>query len=90
MVFRGREVAPWAWGSGHKQAESSIETISTKHGSRPMGGQDMTTVPIDEDLTKMMPLPWVCPKCGDPHLMYTLRCMRCGAPTPIGETNWRR
>ena len=90
MTFKGRGVAPWAWASGKRLAESSIETKSTKHGRKPLGGQDMTSVSIDEDLTKLMPLPWVCPKCGDPHLMYCLRCMHCGGPTPLGEVNWRR
>ena len=90
MSFRGREVAPWAWASGHKLAESSIEPMSTRHGRRPMGGQDLTTVPIDFDVTKIMPLPWVCPKCGNAHLMYVMKCNRCGKPTPLGEENWRK
>ena len=90
MTYKGREIAPWAWASGKKLESSNIETISTKHGRRPMGGQDLTTVPIDIDITQMMPLPWICPKCGDAHLMYTMSCKRCGRPTPLGEENWRR
>ena len=86
-----RKVAgTWEWGKGHKQDDLMVDTKSQRHGNRMLGGQDHTSIPIDFDITKLMPLPWVCPRCGNAHLMYVFACNRCGYKTPIGDENWRR
>ena len=80
----------WEWGKGHTQDDLMVDTKSQRHGNRMLGGQDHTSIPIDFDMTKIMPLPWVCPRCGNAHLMYVFACNRCGFKTPIGDENWRR
>lgn len=93
MAFKAKRVdeeVPWQWASGHKLEDLIIDPRSDKHGNRPIGqGQDHTSIPIDQDLTNIMPLPWICPKCGNGHLMYVFNCNRCGCSSPIGDENWR-
>lgn len=90
MTMKGRKVGgPWKWNKGHKQEDHMVEQSSTKHGSRIHGKQNHLDVPITEDLTKLMPLPWICPKCQNGHLMYVFNCNRCGTKSPMGEENWR-
>ena len=91
-MFRGRKVdsgVPWKWNAGKKLDDLMIDTYSSRHGRHISHGQDHTHIPLDVDLTKIMPLPWICPKCGNGHLMYVFNCNRCGYPTPLGDENWR-
>ena len=87
--MKARKVAPWKWNHGHNLEDLMTDTTSTRHGNIITGKQSLLDIPKDEDLRKRMPLPWMCPKCGNGHLMYVLKCNRCGYPTPLGDENWR-
>lgn len=56
---------------------------------RAPGRQNLTDLPTNYDIRRLMPLPWPCRRCGEAHLMYTFRCVRCGFPTPLAAVNWR-
>lgn len=90
MTMYGRKVGgSFKWPSAKKLDDLMVDTTSTKHGARHLGKQNHLDIPKDADLTKIMPLPWICPKCGNGHLMYVFNCNRCGHITPLGEENWR-
>jgi ribosomal protein S27AE len=90
MTMHGRKVdAGFRWPKAKQLDDLMVDTHSTKHGARHLGTQNIMDVPKDVDVTKIMPLPWICPKCGNGHLMYVFNCNRCGLPTPLGEENWR-
>ena len=58
-------------------------------GRRIAGKTDLTDVPSGL-AGRVMPLPYVCPKCGTKYMNYAFKCNLCQYPTPLGNVNWRR
>lgn len=74
-----------------RELEKAMRT-GRKHGRHKtpiLGRQDQTSIPPGL-AQKIMPLPHVCVHCGKVTVAFSMRCVLCGWPTPIGLVNWRR